>query len=55
MITQMNIRIDKTLHTNAKMFCLKRNILLEEMVSKAMIEYMEKIEKGSDKDNNLID
>ena len=69
MITQLNIRIDKTLHTEAKMFCLQRNILLEDMVCNAITDYMQITEKGKpakgktgEKDNkkdsqknNLID
>lgn len=59
MITQLNIRIDKTLHTEAKMFCLQRNLLLEDMVTNAITEYMENIEKENKKTprkkNNLID
>lgn len=59
MITQLNIRIDKTLHTEAKMFCLQRNLLLEDMVTSAITDYMENIEKEnikvSKKKDNLID
>jgi len=59
MITQLNIRIDKTLHTEAKMFCLQRDILLEDMVTSAIKEYMQNIEKENKKTpkkkDNLID
>ena len=59
MITQLNIRIDKTLHTEAKMFCLQRNLLLEDMVTNAITEYIEKPKKNiSTKDkkkDNLMD
>ncbi len=58
MITQLNIRIDKTLHTEAKMFCLQRNLLLEDMVTNAITEYMENTEKDArkgKKKDNLID
>ena len=58
-MTQMNIRIDRTLLTEAKVFCLERDILLGDMVQMAIANYIEKPKKNiSTKDkkkDNLID
>ncbi len=56
-MTQMNIKIDKTLLTEAKVFCLERNLLLRDMVVMAITNYIEKPknEISSDKKDNLID
>ena len=55
-MSQMNVRIEKALHTEVKMFCLQRGITLEDLVRVAIEEYMEGAEEELDNDDNdLID
>ncbi len=57
-ITQMNIAIKEELHTEARIFCLKRNLKLKDLVSMALIDYLNKANEPADteeKTEDLID
>jgi len=54
-MSQLNVRIERVLHTEIKMYCLQRGIMLEDLVRIAVEEYIERSEDEDYDNNDLID